>query len=321
MPRPDVQSGHACRTGEERYRWAHCSNRQGAAASSSRTCPGTGGDLPHGVSDEQQVAPGLAPSVTKGIMLIMVGLAWPSQPSASSSTPDSGAVRLLLVEGDKRLSQFLAKRLAADGFATDVASAARVAETALATSRFSAVILDVELADADGLSVLRDLRRRKDPTPVLILTSRGDVQGRIDGLRTGADDYLVKPFAFEELVARLEALLARHANVRAAPLRLGNVILDPAARQVFVGDQVKFLTLRQVGVLEILMRRSGRIVEKRLVENELFGPSANVGSNAIEVYVHRLRNKLQEAGANLQIHTVRGIGYAIIEKNHRQSRR
>ena len=251
----------------------------------------------------------------------MVGLVWSSGPSASSSHPDSGRVRLLLVEENKRLTRILTKGLAAEGFATDVAPTAALAATALATSRFGVVILDVELADADGLLVLRDLRLRNDPTPVLILTSPGGVRHRIDGLHSGADDYLIKPFAFEELVARLQALLQRQANRPGESLRLGNVTLDAEARQAFVGDQAQFFSVREVGVLEILMRRSGRTVPKTLLESQLFGPSADVGSNAVEVYVHRLRNKLLGAGANLQIHTVRGIGYAIIEKNRSHSQR
>jgi len=251
----------------------------------------------------------------------MVGLMWSSGPSASSLYPDSGRVRLLLVEGNRKLSQFLVARLAAEGFATDVAPTAALAAATLATPRFGAVILDVELADADGLAVLRDLRRRNDLTPVIILTSRGGVRHRIDGLRSGADDYLVKPFAFEELVARLQALLQRQDNWPGELLRLGNVTLDAEARQVFVGDQAQFLSVREVGVLEILMRRSGRTVQKKLLESQLFGPSADIGSNAVEVYVHRLRNKLVEAGANVQIHTFRNMGYAIIEENRRHSRR
>jgi DNA-binding response OmpR family regulator len=163
------------------------------------------------------------------------------------------------------------------------------------------------------LSVLRELRAQRDATPVLVLTARGGVHDRVTGLRSGADDYLAKPFAFEELVARLEALLRRPGDLLGQRLALGNVAFDTEARQVFVNGEPQFFSAREVAVLEILMRRSGRVVTKKLVEDQLFGLSSDIGSNAIEVYIHRLRKQLAEAAANVQIHTIRGVGYLIAE--------
>ena len=222
-------------------------------------------------------------------------------------------MRLLVVEDNNDLALLLLKGLGAEGFAADLVATAGEARAALATTRYSAVVLDLGLPDSDGLSVLRELRERKDATPVLVLTARGGVHDRVAGLRSGADDYLAKPFAFEELVARLQALLRRPGEMLGQLLRVGNVAFDTEARQAFVDDQPQFFSAREVAVLEILMRRSGRVVSKKLVEDHLFGLSTDVGSNAVEVYIHRLRKQLADAGGKVQIHTIRGVGYLIAE--------
>lgn len=222
-------------------------------------------------------------------------------------------MRLLVVEDNNELSQLLLKGLAAAGFAADAVTTAGEARAAVATTRYAAVVLDLGLPDGDGLAVLRDLRERKDATPVLVLTARGGVHDRVSGLRSGADDYLAKPFAFEELVARLQALLRRPGDLLGQLLQVGNVAFDTEARQAFVDDRPQFFSAREVAVLEILMRRSGRVVSKKLVEDHLFGLSADVGSNAVEVYIHRLRKQLADAGGKVQIHTIRGVGYLIAE--------
>ena len=226
-------------------------------------------------------------------------------------------MRLLVVEDNSDLAQLLLKGLEAGGFAADVVTAAGEARAALATMRYAAVVLDLGLPDGDGLQVLRELRERKDATPVLVLTARGGVHDRVAGLRSGADDYLAKPFAFEELVARLQALLRRPGDMLGQLLRVGNVAFDTEARQAFVDDKPQFFSAREVAVLEILMRRSGRVVSKKLVEDHLFGLSTDVGSNAVEVYIHRLRRQLADAGGKVQIHTIRGVGYLIAEDRER----
>ena len=222
-------------------------------------------------------------------------------------------MRLLVVEDNEPLAELLTKGLNAAGFSIDVVNTAGAARDALATTRYSAIVLDLGLPDEDGLSVLRELRAQRDATPVLVLTARGGVHDRVTGLRGGADDYLAKPFAFEELVARLEALLRRPGDLLGQRLALGNVAFDTEARQVFVNGEPQFFSAREVAVLEILMRRSGRVVTKKLVEDQLFGLSSDIGSNAIEVYIHRLRKQPAEAAANVQIHTIRGVGYLIAE--------
>lgn len=222
-------------------------------------------------------------------------------------------MRLLVVEDNNDLAQLLLKGLDAEGFAADLVTMAGEARVALATRRYSALVLDLGLPDDDGLAVLRELRARKDAIPVLVLTARGGVRDRVAGLRSGADDYLVKPFAFEELVERVRALLRRPGDLLGQMLRVGNVTFDTEARQAFIDDQPQFFSAREVAVLEILMRRSGRVVSKKLVEDHLFGLSVDVGSNAVEVYIHRLRKQLSDAGGKVQIHTIRGVGYLISE--------
>jgi DNA-binding response OmpR family regulator len=220
-------------------------------------------------------------------------------------------MRILLVEDNDRLSSLLTQALGPAGFEADVVGSAADADAALAGSQYPAIVLDLGLPDADGMDFLRNLRRRGDATPVLILTARGGIQDRVRGLQAGADDYLGKPFALEELVARLQALLRRPGHLLGQVLGVGNVTLDTEARQVEIGGQVLSLSVRETTVLEILMRRSGKVVPKKLVEDQLFGMSGEVGSNAVEVYIHRVRKQLTEAAATARIDTVRGVGYMI----------
>jgi DNA-binding response OmpR family regulator len=195
-----------------------------------------------------------------------------------------------------------------------VVGTAAEASAVLDANRFEIAVLDLGLPDADGLEVLGEMRRRRDATPVLILTARGSLKDRVNGLGNGADDYLVKPFALEELIARLRALLRRPGNLLGVPLELGNLTLDTVARQVFVAEEPIFFSPREIAVLEHLLRRSGRVVGKSLLEGNLYGVSQEIGSNAVEVYIHRLRKRLGEVDAAVQIHTLRGVGYLIAER-------
>ena len=220
-------------------------------------------------------------------------------------------MRLLLVEDNEELSKLLVKSLEASGFDADAVTSAADALSVLGSTHYAAVILDLGLPDADGSTVLRTLRSRQNAVPVLILTARDGVNDRVAGLRAGADDYLVKPFAVEELVARLEALLRRPGQLLGRSLELGNLAFDTVGRQLFIDGQPHMLSARELAVLEILLRRTGRVVSKRVVEDQIFGLSNDVGSNAVEVYVHRLRKSLQDLGATAVIHTIRGVGYLI----------
>lgn len=223
-------------------------------------------------------------------------------------------MRILVVEDNRELARLLANGLKSAGFEVDGLDSASEARAALATIRYAALVLDLGLPDADGLSVLRELRQRKDPIPVLVLTARSGVHDRVNGLRSGADDYLVKPFAFDELVARLEALLRRPGQLLGSSLRLANVVFDAENRQTLVDGEPQILSARESAVLELLMRRKGYVVPKKLVEDHIFGLAGDVASNAVEVYVHRLRKQLADLGAKVKIHTVRGVGYVMSEE-------
>ena len=222
-------------------------------------------------------------------------------------------MRLLVVEDNAQLSQLLAKGLQTAGYETDLLATAAEARTALLTTSYAALILDLGLPDGDGLSILRELRHRKDPMPVLVLTARGGLHDRVGGLRSGADDYLVKPFALEELIARLEAQLRRPGQQLGSSLRIANLEFDLRNRQASIDDRPQVLSSRETAVLELLMRSKGRVVSKQ-VEDHIFGLSGDVASNAVEVYVHRLRKQLFDKGARVQIHTIRGVGYLIAEE-------
>jgi DNA-binding response OmpR family regulator len=222
-------------------------------------------------------------------------------------------MRLLIVEDNEELAQLLAKGLKSVGFDSDGVSAVADARAALFAVQYTGLILDLGLGDEDGLTLLRELRQSKNPIPVLVLTARGGLQDRVTGLRSGADDYLVKPFAFEELVARLEAILRRPGQFLGSTLSVGNLVFDTEGRQAFIDNRPQALSAREAAVLELLMRAKGRVVTKKRVEDQIFGLAGEVASNAVEVYVHRLRKQLQEGAAKVQIHTVRGVGYLISE--------
>jgi two-component system response regulator TctD len=222
-------------------------------------------------------------------------------------------MRLLVVEDNVELGELLCEGLEAEAFAVDYAANAQEASDALHDTRYAAVVLDLGLPDRDGAQLLRELRQRRDNTPVLVLTARRDVEDRVKGLQIGADDYLTKPFALEELVARLRALLRRPGEMLGKVLELSNLELDTDGRQVYVEKRPEALSAQELALLELLMRRSGRVVPKKYVEDQLFGVMSEVGGNAVEVAVHRLRKKLETMGAKVEIHTVRGVGYLLAE--------
>ena len=220
-----------------------------------------------------------------------------------------GQMRILVVEDNGELVVLLTKALAHAGLDVDSARNAGDAEICLKTMHYAAIVLDLGLPDADGLAVLDHMRRRRDQTPVLILSARGGLDDRITGLHKGASDYVVKPFAMDELVARIQTLLRRSPDSKGDALTLGNLSFEIESRQATVAGKLLFLPPREADVLEVLLKRNGRTVSQDSLESQVFGMSQNISSNAIEVYVHRLRKMLADAGANLEIHTIRGVGY------------
>ena len=220
-------------------------------------------------------------------------------------------MRLLLVEDNEQLGELLAKSLQQLGYDVDCRTTAAGARKALMKTSYTALILDLGLPDGDGLPIIKELRNRQDTTPVLVISGQGGQKERVSGLRNGADDYLVKPFAVQELAARLEAQLRRPGHLFGNSLQIANLKFDMLTRQASIDDQPQVLSSREAEVLELLMLSKGCIVPKRIVEKTVFGPSAEITSNAIEVYVHRLRKQLSDNGANVRIKTVRRMGYLL----------
>ena len=223
-------------------------------------------------------------------------------------------MRLLIIEDERRLAELVATALRAAGFAVDTVGTAGDAAAALGCVPYDAAVLDRGLPDGDGLGVLAELRRRPDSPPVLVLTARDALEDRVAGLDAGADDYLVRPFAMVELVARVKALLRRPGGPLGLRLEAGNAVLDTVGRDVTVAGRVVPLARHEIAILEHLMLRLGRVVPKSVLEEKLYGMGDELGSNAIPVHIHHLRRKLAEAGATCGIQTVRGIGYFLEER-------
>ncbi len=216
-------------------------------------------------------------------------------------------MRLLLVEDDTMIGDSVRQGLRQDGFAVDWIQDGEAAELALRTTEYALILLDLGLPQKSGLEVLRTLRRTGNPIPVLILTARDAVADRVRGLDDGADDYLVKPFALDELAARIRALLRRHSG-RADPLiTYGDLILNPATHQVMWRGQDVALSGREFAVLQALLERPGAVLSRVQLEERLYGWEEEVASNAVEVHIHHLRHKLEPA----LIRTIRGVGYMV----------
>jgi two-component system OmpR family response regulator len=216
-------------------------------------------------------------------------------------------MRLLLVEDDTMIGETVLDLLRAEHFAVDWVKDGEMADTALRTQGYDLVLLDLGLPRKDGLEVLRSLRARKDRTPVLVATARDAVPQRIAGLDAGADDYVVKPYDLDELLARIRALLRRAAG-RAEPVyEYKGVTINPVTREVSVLGEPVLLSAREWAVLEPLLARPGLVLSRSQLEDKLYGWKDEVSSNAVEVYIHGLRKKL---GAEL-IQNVRGVGYLV----------
>lgn len=221
------------------------------------------------------------------------------------------AVRLLIAEDDEKLSAALARGLRADGYAVDVAATGDQALMQARVYDYDAVILDLMLPGLDGLSVCARLRKEERWAPVLMLTALNGVGDRIRGLDSGADDYLVKPFDYGELVARLRALLRRGAPERPAVLIVGDLEVDPATRVVTRAGRRISLSTREFAVLEFLVRRVGEVVTRTQLLDHVWDQNHEGSTNVVDVYVGYLRRKLEAPFGRPLIHTVRGVGYVL----------
>ena len=218
-------------------------------------------------------------------------------------------MRILLAEDNRTLADWLVKALRHAGFALDCMHDGIDADHVLLTQKYDLVILDLGLPRLDGLDVLRRLRRRGASVPVLILTARGEIESRVEGLNLGADDYLTKPFSLSELEARINALI-RRAHGAATPLQsLGELEYDSVARMFRLGGAVLVLRPKEHAVLEVLMARAGKAVAKAALHERIFDLGESASAEAVEVYIHRLRKRL--VGSGVGIVTLRGLGYVL----------
>jgi DNA-binding response OmpR family regulator len=222
-------------------------------------------------------------------------------------------MRVLVVEDEKKTASFIRKALQAEGFAVDVFHTGDEGLTAARTAPYDAMVLDIMLPGRDGLSLLRQLRERQNQTPVLLLSARGEVNERVEGLNAGADDYLPKPFVIAELVARVRALGRRGGESKPSVLRLGDLTLDTVTRLAQRGGKAIELTTREYRLLEFLMRSTGRICGRMAILEKVWDYNFDPGSNLVDVNVMRLREKIDGEFEPKLLHTVRGIGYVMKE--------
>lgn len=216
-------------------------------------------------------------------------------------------MRLLLVEDDLMIGRSLQQGLKQDGYALDWVRDGQAARRALQAESYAMLLLDLGLPRLSGRELLAELRRQKNAIPVLIITARDSITERVEGLDAGADDYLVKPFSFEELSARIRALMRRQSGSAEPLLRHGALSLQPATHEVWLDEQPVHLSGREYALLEALLRRPGMPLSRAQLEGSIYGWGEEIGSNAVEVHIHSLRRKL---GAEW-IENVRGVGYRI----------
>lgn len=238
----------------------------------------------------------------------------PGVGTCGAGTPGkNGGVRILVVEDEKKMAAFIAKALRAEGFAVDTLRDGDEALAAVVSTPFDGVVLDIMLIGRDGLSVLRQMRARGNHTPVLLLSARGQVNERVEGLNAGADDYLAKPFALDELIARVRALSRRGGDTKALVLRIGDLALDTISRTAERAGRKIELTTREYRLLEFLMRSAGRVCSRMMLLEKVWDYHFDPGSNLIDVYVGKLREKI-DGGYDVKLfHTVRGEGYVMKE--------
>ena len=220
-------------------------------------------------------------------------------------------MRLLVVEDEKKVARFINKGLEEEGYAVDLAFNGEEG-LAMALDRVhDLIILDIALPKMDGLQVLKNLREKKVPTPVLLLTVRAAIEDKVLGLDSGADDYLTKPFAFQELLARIRALLRRKAEAGPPLLQVEDLVLDPARHLVTRGGERIDLTSKEFALLEYLMRNAGRVLSRAMISEHVWDYDFDTETNVIDVYVNYLRRKIDSGREKKLIHTVRGSGYVL----------
>jgi heavy metal response regulator len=220
-------------------------------------------------------------------------------------------MRLLVVEDEKKVASFIKKGLEEEGYAVDLAPDGNEGLLMALDGVHDLIILDINLPGMDGMSVLQELRKKKVTTPVLLLTVRATIEDKVLGLDTGADDYLTKPFSFQELLARMRALLRRRADAEPPLLQVADLTLDPARRVVCRGNEKIELTTKEFALLDYFMRNTGRVLTRTVIAEHVWDYDFDPMTNVIDVYVNYLRKKIDAGREPKLIHTVRGAGYVL----------
>lgn len=230
-------------------------------------------------------------------------------------------MRILLVEDNERLSEAIKESLYKAGFEVDAVAEGEEALSVARSQLYDAIILDLGLPDIDGMKVLEALRGAKNQVPVLLLTARDALSDKIAGLNSGADDYMVKPFEVDELIARIKALLRRPSQATGTVTHMSNLAFDTVNRYAQIGDKVLDLSRRELDLLEQLIQAGDKVVTKKSIEQRIYSYGEKGSANSIEVLVHRLRKKLADQGAGIEIHTLKGVGYMMTGTDDRPAKK
>jgi heavy metal response regulator len=222
-------------------------------------------------------------------------------------------MKILLVEDEKKVASFIKRGLEEEHFIVDVAYDGESGEFMALTSEYDLIILDILLPKKNGFEVLKSLRANGIQTPILILTAKGSIDDKVEGLNSGADDYLTKPFAFAELIARIRSLLRRTSSEKSNIIKVADLELDTVKHIAKRGEKIIELTAREYSLLEYFMRNKGRVLTRTMIAEHIWDYHFDTGSNIIDVYVRRLRKKIDEGFPKKLIHTIRGVGYIIKE--------
>ena len=233
--------------------------------------------------------------------------------TAILSQPANKEINILVIEDERYLADSVARRLEEEGYSIDIARDGDEGFRLALSKKYHLIILDLLLPKKDGLQVLRELRRNKVASMVLVITAKSAVEDRVEGLQLGADDYLTKPFAFIELVARVETLLRRQGMYHSAVLRVADLELDSQTRSVRRASKHIHLTAKEFLLLELLMRNKNRILTRRSIAEQVWGYTFDTGTNVVDVYINYLRKAIDEGFPKRLIHTVRGVGFVLKE--------
>jgi heavy metal response regulator len=223
-------------------------------------------------------------------------------------------MRILVVEDEKKVARFIQQGLEEEHYIVDVVHDGSQGYAMAVTEKYDAIVLDVMLPGKDGITFTRELREQKKSTPILMLTAKSSLEEKVGGLDSGADDYLTKPFAFAELLARLRSLLRRGAQEKTTMLSLGDLVLDTISHKARRADRVIDLTAKEYALLEFFLRNKDRVLSRTIIAEHIWDYHFDTGTNLIDVYINHLRNKVDTGFEKKLIHTVRGVGYVMKEE-------